>query len=117
MWPFKKDIKTTNSFTYTQVDITENFGDNQRLSSEEWIQTIPINSSIHNPEFSGLPPVNSSPERVYEIATKLSELRGQINNSTDGVYCPVCHIANVDLSKLNSPCHKCNRYLLRFGWN
>jgi hypothetical protein len=33
-----------------------------------------------------------------------------------GVYCPVCHIANVDLGRLRTPCPQCGRPLLKFGW-
>lgn len=117
MWPFKKASKHSNNFTYSQIDITENFGDNLNLKSDEWIKTIPINTQINNPESMGLPPVGSSIEKVYDIASRLSTLRDQINNPEDGVYCPICHIANIELNKLQSPCPQCGRKLLKFGWN
>ncbi|HCC74088.1 MAG TPA: hypothetical protein DEP92_04765 [Candidatus Komeilibacteria bacterium] len=102
---------------YSQIDITENFSDNQNLNSDQWINTIPINTSVNKPETMGLPPVNAHIDQIYEIANNLSKLREQINNPTDGVYCPVCHIANIDIKKLHSPCPKCNRNLLKFGWD
>lgn len=119
MWPFSKRTKkvSLSNLYYSQLDITEKFGDNLNLKPEEWIKTFPLNLIDKNPELSGLPPVNSTIEKVYETAQKLSAIREQINMPTDGVYCPVCHIANIELSKLRKPCSKCGRELLRFGWD
>ena len=47
----------------------------------------------------------------------MSELRESILISSDGVYSPVCHIANVDLCKLRTPCPQCRRGLLTFSWD
>ena len=122
MWPFNK-IKSNeqkgdlNTFKYSQLDITERFDDNLNLGPEDWINTSPLNLNNPNPEASGLPPKNASPEKVYEIATSLSTLREQVSISNDGVYCPVCHIANIQLIKLHTPCPKCGRKLLKFGWD
>ena len=64
----------------------------------------------------GLPSVHASEEEVYEVASKLSLFRESIPIPNDGVYCPICHIANIDLAKLRTPCPKCGRALLKFGW-
>lgn len=103
------------AISYSQLDITESFGDNLRLKPEDWIGTIPLNKKI--PSGSGLPPIDASEETVYEIASRLSTLRESISIPNDGVYCPVCHVANIELSRLRSPCPKCTRPLLKFGWD
>ena len=105
------------AFSYSQVDITERFGDNERLKPDEWIETVPVNKTAQEPEKVGLPPLGASADMVYEIAARLSKLREQIPIPNDGVYCPVCHIANIDIRRLNSPCPKCGRKLLKFGWD
>jgi len=99
----------------TQLDITERFVDNLRLKPEDWMQTIPLN--IITPNGPGLPPVDPSEETVYEFASRLSQVRESIPIPNDGVYCPICHIANIDISKLRTPCPKCGRALLKFGWD
>lgn len=103
MWPFSKKNKKValSNLYYSQVDITEKFGDNLNLKPEEWIKTFPLNLI----------------EKVYKTAQKLSAIREQINIPTDGVYRPVCHIANIELSKLHKPCPRCGRKLLKFGWD
>ncbi|MDD4893558.1 MAG: hypothetical protein PHH73_06110 [Candidatus Rickettsiella isopodorum] len=121
MWPFgknkyNKQSVNANSIGYTQLDITERFDDNLHLESEEWIKTTPLNLYDSNPEVSGLPSKDTHPEKVYEIAVSLSKLREQFSLLDDGVYCPVCHIANTQLKKLHTPCPECKRPLLRFGW-
>jgi hypothetical protein len=103
--------------SYTQLDITETFGDNLRLKPEEWVDTVPLNAKLPNPEAAGLPSVNSSPDIIHAVAEEMSKLREQFTQLNDGVYCPVCHIANIDLNKLHSPCPKCSRKLLKFGWD
>ena len=121
MWPFNKKPKATTQkmppgeISYSQLDITESFGDNLRLKPEDWIGTIPLNKTT--PNGRGLPPVDASDETVYEIASRLSTLRESIPIPNDGVYCPVCHIANIELSRLRTPCPKCARPLLKFGWD
>jgi hypothetical protein len=121
MWPFKNKRKATDQriqpeeISYSQLDITESFGDNLRLTPEDWIATIPLNKLT--PDGRGLPPVYASDETVYEFALRLSKLRESIPIPTDGVYCPICHIANIELSKLRTPCPQCGRALLKFGWD
>ena len=118
MWPFsKKEKSPVESISYSQVDITEAFGDNERLGPDDWIATVPLNATTKNPESMGLPPAGAAADEVYRVAAKLSELRESIPVPGDGVYCPVCHIANVDLGKLRTPCPQCSRPLLKFGWD
>jgi hypothetical protein len=106
----------TEAISFSQVDITERFDDNRSLGKDEWISTTPLNSNIKNPEAAGLPSLGTDSEVVYRVASKLSALRESIPIPDDGVYCPICHIANVDLGKLRTPCPKCGRELLKFGW-
>lgn len=106
----------TEAISFSQLDITERFNDNRSLGSDEWISTTPLNSTIRDPEMAGLPSPSADSEEVYRIASKLSALRESIPIPDDGVYCPICHIANVDLGKLRTPCPKCGRELLKFGW-
>ena len=102
---------------YSQVDITEAFGDDQRLGSDDWIETVPLNTTTRDPESMGLPATGAGPDEVYRVASELSDLRESIPIPNDGVYCPVCHIANVDLGRLRTPCPQCGRPLLKFGWD
>jgi hypothetical protein len=102
--------------SYSQVDITEIFDDHLRLSPQEWVATAPLSSMVDRPELQGLPSKKATPEEVYEVAQKLSAIRETFSIENDGVYCPVCHIANTDLGRLKTPCPKCNRELLMFGW-
>lgn len=123
MWPFKKKQKINpenvapQQLSYSQVDTTESFNDNLHLQPDEWIETIPLNKMERNPESMGLPPVNANAEEVYSIASKLSRIRESFPVPDDGVYCPICHIANTNLLKLRTPCPKCGRDLLKFGWS
>lgn len=133
MWPFKKKTKQKlitpddpkykeimNNLQCSQTDITDRFGDNLRLKPDEWIETRPINLKAKTPESMGLPPLNSTDNEIYEIARKMSTLREKINPKlvpNDGVYCPICHIANITIEKLHTPCPKCGRKLLKFGWD
>jgi hypothetical protein len=107
----------TEAISYSQVDITERFADNRRLGKDDWISTTPLNSRTRNPESAGLPAPDADSEEVYRVASKLSALRESVPIPDDGVYCPVCHIANVDLGRLRTPCPKCGRELLKFGWD
>src|ERR1700692_2918781 len=123
MWPFKRKqhpsakLVEPQKIGYTQADITERFGDNLSLGPDDWIETVPLNMRTEDPVSVGLAPANASVEEVYAVASKLSAIREKINIPTDGVYCPVCHIANVSLSRLRQPCPKCGRQLLKFGWD
>jgi ssDNA-binding Zn-finger/Zn-ribbon topoisomerase 1 len=101
--------------SYSQLDITERFDDQLHLKPEEWISTVPLNKSV--PTGKGLPPVSASSDEVYKAAERLSHFRESISIPNDGVYCPVCHIANTQLAKLRKPCPKCGRALLKFGWD
>jgi hypothetical protein len=107
----------TEQVSFSQVDITERFGDNVSLSPVDWIETVALNSQVPDPLSMGLPPRGASDDDVYRIASRLSELRESIHIPNDGVYCPICHIANVDLLKLRTPCPRCGRQLLKFGWD
>jgi hypothetical protein len=70
-----------------------------------------------NGEANGLPPADATDEEVYAVAARMSQIRESIPIANDGVYCPICHIANVQLAKLPTPCPKCGRPLLKFGWD
>lgn len=107
----------TPKIRYSQIDITENFGDNLNLKPDQWTKTIPLNSKTADPESVGLPPKDADEEKAYDVASSMSKLRESAGVPTDGVYCPVCHIANTQLDKLHSPCPKCGRKLLKFGWD
>lgn len=102
---------------FSQLDITEQFGDQNRLKKEEWIETVALNSKMPDPESRGLPSRSATSEEVYAMASQMSSIRERFVGSEDGVYCPVCHIANVDHAKLHAPCPKCGRKLLSFGWD
>lgn len=121
MWPFKKkanvELLDPKSLRFTQVDVTERFGDNLSLSENDWIETFPINSFGADVNLDGLPPPDANEEDIHCIASKLSEIRESFNLTNDGVYCPVCHMANIDYGKLRTPCPKCKRPLLAFDWN
>src|SRR2546426_2414160 len=71
-----------------------------------WISTVPLNKSMPKGKAMGLPSVEATDEEVYETASKLSRVRESISIPSDGVYCPVCHIANIQLAKLGTPCPK-----------
>jgi len=122
MWPFKKkpeDPETLppGAVSFSQLDITETFADNLRLTQDDWVETTALNERIPDPETQGLPPRGASDEVVYAAADRLSKLRESIPIESDGVYCPTCHIANTSLPRLRTPCPKCGRPLLKFGWD
>jgi hypothetical protein len=75
MWLFNKkkaeNSLPTEEISYSQLDITENFGDNLRLKPDEWIKTIPLNLNHPRPESVGLPSKNADAETVYKIACSL----------------------------------------------
>src|SRR6185503_14381510 len=107
-WKFATKPKVTKvdpkEIRFSQLDITERFGDQKRLAKEEWIATIALNSKMPDPVARGLPSRSATPEEVYATAARLSAMRERFVGSGDGVYCPVCHIANVDHAKLHAPC-------------
>lgn len=78
MWPFNKKANATpqtmppGEISFSQVDITESFGDNLRLKPEDWITTVPLNKTT--PNGRGLPPVDASGESVYEFASGFPSL-------------------------------------------
>ena len=121
MWPFKrKETPQTalpEQISFSQLDITERFGDNLSLTADEWIGTSPLNATIPDAQAMGLPPVGASDDEVFRVAERLSRLRESLPIPSDGVYCPICHIANVTLARLRTPCPKCGRPLLKFGWD
>lgn len=112
----KIEYLAAEAISFSQLDTTEGFNDNLNLAADEWIATTPLNVRIPNPESSGLPSPDASVEEMYRVATKLSALRESIPIPDDGVYCPICHIANIDIRKLHTPCPQCGRDLLKFGW-
>jgi hypothetical protein len=120
MWPFRKKQKSaalsSQSMGFSQLDSTERFDDSERLGPEDWIETFALNSRIENPTTMGLPALGTGEDETYRVAAYLSGARDYINIPGDGVYCPICHIANTSLSRLRTPCPKCSRPLLRFGW-
>ena len=86
MWPFSKKGKApVDAMYYSQVDITEAFGDDQRLGPDEWIATTPLNATTKNPESMGLPPGGAGADEVYRVASKLSELRESIPIPAGGI--------------------------------
>ena len=112
----KIELMDPKTISFSQLDITERFDDNESLHADEWITTTPLNARIDDLTSSGLPSRDADSEEVYRVACTLSELRESIPIPGDGVYCPICHIANVDLTKLRTPCPTCGRGLLKFGW-
>ncbi len=120
----KKDVPQQidpSKLMFSQLDVTENFGDNTSLKPDDWINTQPLNT-MPNPEIMGLPSQSATVDEVYGIGERLSKLRDDTAKDTglmqnDGVYCPICHIANTQLALLGQPCPKCKRPLLRFGWD
>jgi hypothetical protein len=130
MWPFitkvidsiariflgKKAQPFKGPIHHIQVDITERFDDDQWLGPDDWIETAPINRTDPDPESVGLPSLAADDEEVYRIASAMSAIRESLPLDRDGVYCPICHIANIDRGKLRTPCPKCGRALLQFGW-
>jgi hypothetical protein len=118
MWPFKRKAQFGEGpISFSQVDFTEGFADDERLGPEDWISTKPLNARTQNPESMGLPSLAANANEVYRIASALSAIRESQPLVRDGVYCPICHIANVDLGKLRTPCPSCGGALLQVGWD
>lgn len=112
----KVEMMAPEAISFSQLDITERFDDNESLSANEWITTTPLNAMMDATERSGLPQRDADSDEVYRVASTLSEFRESIPIEGDGVYCPICHIANIDIGKLRTPCPQCGRGLLKFGW-
>jgi hypothetical protein len=125
MWPFNRKPKSkpvvkfveTSQINFSQLDMTERFGGSESLGPDEWIATTPLNDLVPDPERSGLPHCGATADEVYLIASHLSAIRESLPLANDGVYCPVCHIANTDRRRIRTPCPKCGRELLQFGWD
>ena len=113
----KKSPQGIEQAGFSQADITDGFGDNLRLAPDKWVATIPLNKNVPEPQRRGLPAIKATADDVYQIASRMSEARESLPLPNDGVYCPVCHIANNQLSRLRTPCPKCGRPLLKFGWD
>lgn len=112
----KIETMPAEEIAFSQLDITENIDDNRNLGKDEWIATTPLNARIPSPESAGLPARGADADEVYRAALVMSAIRESIALPDDGVYCPICHIASVDLAKLRTPCPQCGRELLKFGW-
>jgi hypothetical protein len=104
-------------YKYSQLDITEHEDVKAGLDSSEWVPTIPIISRLDPIEgvHMGLVSIEATPEEAYKRAESMSNIRAQLGDDGDGVYCPICHKVNIELTKLGTPCHTCVRPLLRFG--
>ncbi|MEQ1643384.1 MAG: hypothetical protein ABL959_08095 [Pyrinomonadaceae bacterium] len=120
-WPFKKkekvEIVDPSTLSYTQVDITREFDQNLSLTNEDWVDTMPINEFLGNDNNGNIPALGAIDHEIYRVALSLSEIREEFHVPGDGVYCPICHLANTDITKLGEACPKCERPLLAFGWN
>ena len=121
MWPFRKKSAVVsvpvNHLSFSQTDATERLGANLSLGPNDWIETVPLNAVVASPESMGLPPLGATAEQTYQVAERFSRVRESFAIRSDGVYCPICHIANTQLSLLRRPCPRCGRELLRFDWN
>lgn len=119
MWPFKKNPLVSDDLPleFSQVDTTERFDDNLSLGADDWIATVPINTLVDDGERMGLPAIGATEDQIYSVANRMSRMRESFEVPGDGVYCPICHIANVDIERLRTACAKCGRQLLRFGWD
>jgi len=115
--PQREAAALVAELSFTQLDITEGFGDEVELGPDDWIPTTPLNATAPDPAAVGLPLVGAGDDEVYGVGSRLSEIRESVSLQNDGVYCPVCHIANVESAKLRSPCPRCGRPLLKFGWD
>lgn len=105
------------ALNYTQVDSTEYFDQNLSLTPDEWVPTMPMNKMLGHDNNGNLPALDAGDHEIYRVALSLSEIRERFRVPDDGVYCPVCHIANVDITHLGKECPKCSRPLLAFGWS
>jgi hypothetical protein len=107
--------------SFTQTDVTKSSVNSLSLGPSDWIETTPINASVPEKQRPrGLPPLDATEDQIYRIADCGSRLRESIRRSDqlsgDGVYCPICHMANTQLSLLRKPCPRCGRELLLFDW-
>lgn len=122
MWPFKNKRKSVlvnpSGVQFSQLDILQG---QPKPKQDEWAPTTAISTLIAEPEKSGLPNKQATPDEIHAIATRFSQKRERImarldKTQEDGVYCAVCHIANTDIELLHMPCPQCGRELLEFGW-
>jgi hypothetical protein len=121
MWPFKRKPRTsdqppTDALSFSQLGVTETLGSKFRPTENGWVHTSALDEMTPDPQAHGLPPRGASDEAVYAYFDQFSRLRDIFATETDGVYCPICQIANYSIAKLRTPCPKCNRPLLRFDW-
>jgi hypothetical protein len=49
-------LHANSEIRFTQLDITETFGDNLRLTEDDWVETSPLNERVPDPASKGLPP-------------------------------------------------------------
>ena len=65
MRPFgNKEKVPVESISYSQTDITEAFGEDERLGPDEWIATVPLYATTENPESRGLPPADAGADET-----------------------------------------------------
>lgn len=104
---------------YSQLDFYDLTGVRPKLGPDEWVKTIPF-TEFYKDAYgrNGLPEKNADIDTVYKVATKMSKVRESVLHlgKGDGVYCPICHIVNIQIEKLHTPCPECGRALLLFGW-
>ena len=113
----KVDLVPTEEFLFTVVDIVETVSEGSGFGKDDWVATTPIIKVLGVDHKKGLPSSDVPDGEIYAIAVGLSEIREEFQIATDGVYCPICHIANIDRQRLRTPCPKCGRELLLFDWN
>lgn len=75
MWPFKTKPKLEamppQRIGFSQLDSTEYFHGNNRLSPDQWIETFALNTRVEGPISMGLPALGSSAEEAYSSAVYL----------------------------------------------
>jgi hypothetical protein len=117
----EQTVLDPRELSFTQADVVKGSVDNLSLGPNNWIETTPINASVPEERRPrGLPPLDATDDQIYQIANAGSRLRESIRlsgqPSRDGVYCPICHVANTQVSLLRKPCPRCGRELLLFDW-
>ena len=76
MWPFNKKHKVSaavapQQISFSQVDITDGFGDNLLLGPDQWVDTVPLNVSVPDPA------------RVVTWPVAITILRTAVNSSAN----------------------------------
>lgn len=119
----QKPEKTHLPEGLTQLDMPRDVTEQLRIQSEDWVPCVPIRGKNTAYIYDQLPTTDLTDEETYTLAKQLSDVWNERISKSDhplqkigGVYCPVCHIASIDLDKLGLPCPKCKRELLRFNW-